>query len=137
MAGNIDPIFSKAGDIQFAPAITAANTAVDGTGTVVTAFTADATNGGWVDFLRLSPAGTNVPTVAHIFINNGATNATAGNNTYIGQVTLPATTASNTASIGYADLPLGFALPPGYKINVVLATAVAAGWQPTVFGGKY
>ena len=43
----------------------------------------------------------------------------------------------STLGLGAFELPLGFALPPGYKLNVVLGTAVAAGWIPTVIGGKY
>ena len=138
MPANIDPIYSKAPDIQWATTITAANTATDGTGTVTTVFTSDATSGGYVDRIRLKPSGTNVTTVARLFLNNGSTNATASNNTFWDELTLPATTASNSAVIGPAmEFSIGFAIPAGYKWNVVLGTAVSAGWQPTAVGGKY
>jgi hypothetical protein len=110
---------------------------MDGTGTVTTVFTADATNGGFVQRLKLRAAGTNVATVLRIFINNGSTNGTAANNTLWDEITLPSITASATAATTGIDVPLGFALPPGYKINVVLGTTVAGGWVPTIVGGKY
>lgn len=137
MAANGNPIFSRLGDVQWSVAVTAANTAKDGTGTVTTVFTADATEGGFVERIRINPAGTNVASVARIFINNGSTNAVAANNTYFDQISLPATTNSEAAALVTYDLPFRFALPAGYKINVTLGTAVAAGWSFTVVGGKY
>lgn len=142
MAGNIDPIFSKVGDIQWC-SLTAANTAMDGTGTVGTAFTADATNGGRVERLRCKALGTNVATVLRVFVNNGSTNTTAANNTLIAEITLPATTASNVALLNLQELPsltdtiFPLVLPIGYKLLVALGTAVSAGWQMTAVGGKY
>lgn len=137
MAANNSPIFSRLGDIQWNTAVTAANTAKDGTGTVTTIFTADATEGGYVESIRINPAGTNVASVARIFFNNGSTNATAANNTYFDQVSLPATTNTETAALSTIEIPIRRALPAGYKINVTLGTAVAAGWCFTVTGGKY
>lgn len=137
MTANTNPIFSLIGDIQWGAAITAANTAKDGTGTVTTLFTADATNGGYVDKVRIRPAGTNVATVLRLFINNGSTNATAGNNTLFDEISIAATTNTETAAIAGTEIPLGFALPPGYKLNATLGTAVAGGIAATVIGGKY
>src|SRR4051812_17212374 len=98
MAVNITPIYSKVGDIQWATILTA-NTAKDGTGTVVTIFVADATNGGRVERVRARALGTNVATVLRIFINNGSTNATAANNTLWAEATLPATTLSEVGAL--------------------------------------
>jgi len=138
MAANTAPIFTLLGDIQWGTtAITSANTAKDGTGTVLTAFTADATNGGFVQKIRFRAAGTNVATVARVFINNGSTNATAGNNILFDEITLSATTLSEVASLPVYELPLNFALPPGYKINVTIGTSVSAGYYVSVVGGKY
>ena len=53
--------------------MTASNTAKDGTGTVLTVFTADSTNGSYLSTLSFRAAGTNVATVARVFINNGVT----------------------------------------------------------------
>lgn len=148
MGGNTSQIFSKVGAVGFAAAITAANTAMDGTGTVTTVFTADATNGGRCERLRFMAQGSNVATVARVFINNGSTNATASNNALYAEIALPATTASNTTNVNNAatvyEIPnsidqsaFPLVLDPGYKINVVIATAVSAGWQVTAPGGKY
>lgn len=137
-AANNDPIFSKVGDIQWpTTAIATANTAKDGTGTVLTAFTADATNGGFVQKIRFRAAGTNIATVARIFINNGSTNGTAGNNILFDEITLAATTLSETSALALYELPLNIALPPGYKLNITIGTTVAAGYYISCIGGKY
>ena len=138
MAANNNPIFTLLGDIQWAAAALAtANTAKDGTGTVTTAFTADATNGGFVHKIIARPIGTNVATVLRVFINNGSTNATAANNILYTELTLPAITLSEVAAQPAYEMPLNFALPPGYKINCPIGTAVAAGYYLSVIGGKY
>lgn len=135
---NTSPIFSSAGDVQWGTsAITTANTAKDGTGTVLTTFTSDATNGGFVQRIRFRAAGTNIATVARVFINNGSTNATPANNILWDEITLAATTLSETSALPTYELPLNFALPAGYKLNVTLGTTVAAGYYVTVIGGKY
>lgn len=137
MAANTSPIFSIAGDIEWGTtAITTANTAKDGTGTVLTVFTADV-NGAFVQRIRFRSAGTNIATVARIFINNGSDNATASNNILYDEITLAATTLSEVAALATYELPLNFVLPAGYKINVTLGTTVAAGYYVSVIGGKY
>lgn len=138
MPGNSIPIYSKVGKINWnAVNITAANTAKDGTGTVETVFTADATNGSFVQKIVVRPKGTNVATVLRLFLNNGATNATAANNSLLAEIGLPATTVSEIAAIAGQEVPLNFALPPGYKINAVIGTAIAAGLAVTVIAGDY
>lgn len=138
MPANNNPIFTAVADIQWPPSpLTAANTAKDGTGTVATAFTADASNGGYISKLVARSLGTNVATVLRVFINNGAVNTTAANNTLLTEMTLPATTLSETAALPSYELPLNLALPPGYRINCTIGTAVAAGYGLTVVGGKY
>ena len=137
MAANTAPIFSIAGDIEWgATAITTANTAKDGTGTVLTVFTAGV-DGGFVQRIRFRSAGTNIQTVARVFINNGSPNTTAGNNILYDEITLAATTINETAALAVYELPLNFALPAGYVINVTLGTTVAAGYFVSVIGGKY
>lgn len=138
MPANNNPIFSRGADVQWAaPALSAANTAKDGTGTVATVFTADATEGGFVHRLVARALGTNVTSVLRVFINNGATNATAANNVLFSEFTLPATTLSEVAAQPAYEVPLNLALPAGYKINCTLGTAVAAGYALSVAGGKY
>ncbi len=135
---NTQPIFSSLGDIQWGPtSATTANTAKDGTGTVLNVFTADATNGGFVQRIRFRSAGTNIATVARVFINNGSANSTPSNNILYDEITLAATTLSEVAALAVYELPLNFALPPGYKLNVTLGTTVAAGYFVSVIGGKY
>jgi hypothetical protein len=137
MAANTAPIFSIAGDVEWGTtAITTANTAKDGTGTVLTVFTANV-DGGFVQRIRFRAAGTNIATVARVFINNGSTNATAANNILYDEITLAATTLSEVAALPVYELPLNFALPAGYKLNVTIGTTIAAGYFVSVIGGKY
>ena len=137
MAANTSPIFSRLGDIQWG-IVTSANTAKDGTGTVQTIFTADATNGGFVDQIRLQAAGSNTQTVMRFFVNNGSSNGTATNNSFVGEIGLPATVLSETQPVhGEIVIPVGVAMPAGYKINMTISTSVSAGWAATVIGGKY
>lgn len=138
MAANTAPIYSRLPDVQWpAAAIASANTAKDGTGTVATVFTADATNGGRVEKLKVRGLGTNVATVLRIFINNGSTNATAANNALYMEATIAATTLSEVAALADNEILLNLALPAGYKLNVTIGTAVAAGLMVTAVGGKY
>jgi len=137
MAANTAPIFSISGDIKWGTtAITTANTAKDGTGTVLTVFTANV-DGGFVQRIRFRSAGTNIATVARVFINNGSTNATAANNILYDEITLAATTISEVAALPVYELPLNFALPAGYTLNVTIGTTIAAGYFVSVIGGKY
>lgn len=117
--------------------IATANTAKDGTGTVVTMFTATNANQGYPNKLRFCPLGTNVATVARIFINNGQTNATATNNSLYKEITLPATTLTETAAQTEQEIDFdNLQLPAGYKLNVTLGTTVAAGFAMTCLGGQ-
>jgi hypothetical protein len=138
MAGNTTPIFSKVGDVQWVNTVLAANTTTDlTTGTSYLAFTADATNGGYVQKIRFRALGTNVATVARVWINNGSTTGTAANNTLFDEITLAATTLSQTSALSIYELPINLAMPPGYKIYVTLGTAVVAGYDAIVVAGKY
>ena len=138
MPGNITPIFSKVGDIQWINGIATANTTTDLTsGTTYLAFTADATNGGYVQKIRFRALGTNVATVARIWINNGSSTGTAANNTLFDEISLAATTVSQTSALAIYEIPLNIALPPGYTIYITLGTTVAAGYCAQVIGGKY
>ena len=134
---NTFPIYTASGDIQWAVSATTANTTKDlTTGTAFTAFTASAT-GGYVQRIRFKPLGANVATVARIWINDGESHSIASNNTLWDDISLPATSNSETSAQPTFELPLNMALPPNYKIMVTLGTAVAAGYTITVVGGKY
>lgn len=135
---NTQPIYTASADTQWIGSATVANTTKDLTsGTAYLAFTASATGGGYVQRLRLRPLGTNVASLARIFINNGSDTGTTANNILWDEVTLPATTNSETSALPTYEIPLNFALPPGYRIFVTIATGVAAGFAITVIGGKY
>jgi hypothetical protein len=140
MANNA-PIFSSIANTDLFNGITAANTNLDGTGTLGTdifeVFVSAATFGSWFQGLVISPRGTNVVSVMRIFLNNGGANSTASNNAKIGEVTLPATTASAIAAIPSLEFPFNRPLAPGYRILVTLGTAVAGGYAVTSFGGDY
>lgn len=135
MAANTSPIFALTPVIGYGTVATA-NTAKDGTGTVVTVFTAGA-DGAFVEDITFRAAGTNVATVARVFINNGSTNATATNNTLFKEITLPATTLSETVELPDIVLNINKRLPAGYKLNITIGTTVSAGYAVTACGGDY
>lgn len=139
MTMNTSPVFTLTPNIGWST-ITSANTALDGTGTVATCFTAGA-NGGLVNTLIVKSNTTTATSAAgtlRLFINNGSTNATATNNTLIREYTLTTVTASNTASTLNWEFPLNLQLPAGYKINAVIATvAGSSGFALTCEGGDY
>ena len=142
MAANNDPIYSRTPDIQWQPQfMSAADTTITGTGLGANnlVFTADATNGGYVQKIRLraTNVGNTTATVARIFINNGATTGTAANNVIYDEISLPATTATNAAATANYEVPMNIALPAGYRLYVNLGTASANGWIACAIGGKY
>ncbi|MBB1161464.1 hypothetical protein [Aquariibacter albus] len=139
MPANTDPIYTRKPDNQWVtiPGGTAANTAVDGTGTVFTAYAADATNGSFLQRLRVKAAAVSAATVLRVFLNNGGSNATPENNVLIDEIALPAITGSNTSSVQVFDVTLNLGLTPGHKINVCLATSVTGPVNITGIGGCY
>ena len=72
-----------------------------------------------------------------MFLNNGATNATATNNAMIGEIGLPATTLTEVAALAGLELALNLPVPPGYRVQVTLGTAVAGGYAVVAIGGDY
>lgn len=111
---------------------TSANTAKDGTGTVATVVTAP-TDGAIVRRLRIKSTGTTgALAVLRVFVNNGSSNATPGNNTLITEVALPNITNSESAPqvdliVSLDELPLA----GGHKVNLTCSQAVTNGWQVT------
>lgn len=141
MPANVQPIYTRTPDVQWTiSAMTVANTTTDLTsGTIYLAFSADSTNGGYVQRIRFRTLGTNSnATVARVWINNGGATTTPANNTLFDEITLPTTTVSQVAAQANYELPLNFALPSGDRIYITLGTApTSAGWSATVIGGKY
>lgn len=144
MPANTIPIFPISPKVSWGK-VTAANIAKDGTGVVVTLITAGA-NGMKLDAIHVRALGTNVATVLRLFINNGADPTAATNNTLIHEKTIVATTLSEVAELLDNDITVVLGaeticpilyLPAGFKINMTIGTAVAAGLQVTAFGGDY
>jgi hypothetical protein len=140
MAQNTSPVF------PLVPVVTWVNTGAvtANTTTDLTAgtnynsgFTANATNGSRVDYIRVRALGTNVQTVMRVWINNGSTTATATNNTQFFERTLAATTVSQTAELPDVIIPINVSMPAGYKFYYTFGTAVAAGFGIQVVGGDY
>lgn len=147
MAQNTAPIFPGVPEIIWVsgaaatagtPGLTA-NTAKDAaSGTIYgPIFTADATDGSRLDFIKVRALGTNVATVIRIFINNGSATTTAANNTLYLERTLASSTVSETSELPDIILPLGISLPAGYRIYATFGTAVSAGFHLTAVGGDY
>ena len=145
MAANTAPIYTITPHIGWGTAdgdggsngpIKTANTAMDGTGTTTTIFTAG-TNGSYVKKLIARAEGTCIASVLRVFVNNGSASSSSVNNILIAELSLPATTASNNSALQDLELPLEFALPAGYKIIVAIGTSVSAGWAVSVQGGDY
>lgn len=149
MAINNSPIFTGLPDVQ-ATTITAANTKSDGSGTIgadiFKAFTADATNGGYVSDIRFSPfasvaATATTATVLRIYLSSVTSGVTTSSNTWlIQEIAAPSQTADQTTvSTNALSFAINRAIPPGYTILVSAHHAPAAntGWQCVVFGGKY
>lgn len=144
MAGNNLPIFSRVGSVSkdnstgMGQLVTAANNDYLGThANAVLVWTADSTNGGYLDRIIVKAGGTNVASVARFYANNGSTNNTAANNSFIGELPLPATTATAVGNTADLVFPVGIAFDPGFRVYVCLATAVAAGWTFFPVGGKF
>ncbi len=148
MAGNTNPQFTKAGEFN-SVLVTAANTSSQGGGTVATdifkAFTADATNGSFVETVRFIPTATapttTTATVGRVFISSVTSGSTTSSNTFLlAEVTLPAVAADNASTAVYPiDVPINFRLPAGYTILVTNHAAPAANtaWRVDVISGSY
>ena len=149
MTGNLNPIYSKIG-AWGAAQVTAANTSSQGGGTVGTdiflVFAADATNGSYVQRIRwsatASAAGTSTTaTVGRVFISTVSSGTTAASNTTLWQeIALPTISAANSTAATYPlEIPMNFALPPGYTILVTNHAAPAANtsWEAMVIAGNY
>jgi len=135
MTANTSPIYTKTPNHGFGVVATA-NTAMDGTGTVVTVFTAGA-SGSYVSEIVFKFAGSSVATVARIFENNGSSTSVAANNSLVMEQQLPNVTASNSTPQPDIVVPVNRTLPAGYKLTVAIGTTVASNIAITVLGGDY
>ena len=117
-------------------AITAANTAKDGTGDPNFVFGPEPQDV-YIDRIVFRPAGTNVATVARLFINDGGDSSSASNNILFAEKALAATTLDEAAAFDDNVIVLDLWLPAGYRLNVLLGTAVASGYYVSVVSGEY
>lgn len=129
MTANFKPLQGLTGDLSRdngttkSALVTAAANVYDGSdGDEALVHTAGA-NGSFVKAIRCEAAGTNVVTVARVYVKLAASNFVL-----IAQMCLPATTASATAPTPAPRIPLGIKLKNGDSIYVAIATLVAAGW---------
>ena len=136
MPSNTNPIFTLTPVMEWG-VLTTANTSKTGAGATTIA-TAGA-NGSRVDKIRFSHLGSNIETVARIFVNNGQANGVPENNSLIAEITIPAHTISESAAqnITILSFPGGLHLPANYKLNATIGTAVAGGIQATVEFGHF
>jgi hypothetical protein len=143
MPANTNPIFGLTPNVQtngttgMSQAVLSAAADYTGTNANNTLCYTAGSNGAFLQRIRFKPIGTNVASVARIYINNGSTNTSASNNTFIGEISLPATTAIATSALMDIDYPLNIAIPAGFRIYWGLGTAVAAGWVATVIGADF
>jgi hypothetical protein len=143
MTANTSPIFTLTPDVSVNNGTTNAATLTTATGDYTgvsgnhaLVHTAGA-NGSYVRRLRFKAIGTNIASVARIYLNNGSTAGTAANNAFFGEANLPATTASNNSGTVDMDYVMEFALPASWRIYVGLGTTVAAGWTCVTIAGQY
>lgn len=142
MPASTTPIFANQGKVQWAT-INAANVS-----SVLTnaqpVFTANSQNGSIVNEVRVkfapSSGATTSATAFRLFVNNGGTPDGVANNTMIAEITIPAMTASNTASLPDYVIPMprgGLVLPPSYRLYGAVATYSAGIFTVTGIGGDY
>lgn len=136
MAVTPSPIFAQTPIFVVGQTVTTANTAKDGSGTVVLVYTAG-TNGSRIDTIKVRGTGTAVATVLRVFVNNGLTNATAANNSLFTEATIAATTLSETSALADNVIPMNISLPSTYRVYVTIGTTVAAPLQVSAQGGDY
>jgi hypothetical protein len=146
MPANTSPIYSITGDVQSVASANSglvvgptANTALDGSGTLVRLFTAGA-NGSYVQKIRFRPVGSPAATVCRVFISQSLT--TSATNTWLyDEITLPAVTLSQTAASSVFELPLNIALPASpYSIWVTFGTSTGSagtGYSVVCIAGDY
>lgn len=130
MAVNTSPIFPgtvKDGVV----AISTANTARDGTGTMGTVLTAG-TNGSRIDKVTIEAQGTTTAGMVRLFLHNGTTAF------LILEQTIAAVTPSGTVKAEHYDLssaPFPLSIPTGWSLRA--STNNAESFNVFGFGGDY
>ena len=135
IVGNVDSVASNNSGLVVGPT---ANTALDGSGTLVKAFTAGA-NGSYIQKIRFRPVGSPAATVCRVFISTSST--TSATATWLfDEITLPAVTLSQTAATSVFELPINVALDPSYLLYVTFGTSTGSagtGYSIVTIAGDY
>lgn len=143
MPANFNPIFTLKPNVSvdngttFSLALTTAVGDYTGVSANYRLIHTAGADGSYIKRLRFKAVGTNIASVARIFLNNGLTNATAANNKFYGELSLPAVTGINTAATVDLDYPMEFQLDPTFRIYVGLGTTVASGWDCVAIAAQY
>lgn len=150
MAQNTAPIYTLVPRVSFGTLT--GNIALarsDGVATIGTTiflcFTADATDGSYIDKIRISAAAT-TPTsmtasVIRLYISSATSGATTADTAVLFQeistAAIPAANATNATN--YYEIPCGFVLPASYTILASIHANMAANtrFQILTFGGDY
>ena len=145
MPANTSPIYSIVGATDSTASNNSgtvtgptANTALDGSGTLIKAFTAGA-NGSYVQKMRFRPVGSPAATVCRVFISS-STSTSATNSWLYDEITLPAVTLSQTAASSVFELPINVALDPNYLLYVTFGTSTGSagtGYSIVTIAGDY
>lgn len=146
MAANIDPIYGRVPNNQGYQSSNLAASLPDGLGAnVVSLFQADATEGGFVQEIRLKPLGSPGASVVrvYLYIGTGAytpgTSNTATNTFCIAELSIAAITSSTTSAQNDLVIPINKGLDPGNRLLIGFgsATGASTGFAFVAFGTKY
>ncbi len=110
-------------------ALSAANTNRDGTGTIVTVFTAGS-SGSKIEEVRITPAVTTTAGMVRLYLHDGSTYYLFSEHV-IAAATLSGTVASTVTTITFDNL----ILPNGWSLRA--STQVANSIMVTAFGGDF
>ena len=133
MAAGINPIFVATPRFASASTGVNANTALDGSGTITTLFTAGS-NGSYIEDVYLTHLGTNVATVVRFFVD-----ITGLGTSYklLHEETMAANTLSQTADSVSNYWGANIVLPAGATVGITIGTAIAAGIMVSAVGGDF
>jgi hypothetical protein len=150
LSANSVPRFTRQANISTA-LVNAANTNSDGTGNITTPtmyllFTPDATNGSFLEFVRVmvtasTAATAGNATVIRLYLSSINSGATTSANTHLfNEVAIPVITADQTTTAtNYVDVPIGFAIPAAMYVlaSTHMIAATSTNNNVTAFGGDY
>lgn len=141
MAGNNKPIFTASPNSNFTKTIKTQFTGTDlstaSVGTTTWLIFSAGADGSYIQKIRFRALGTNIASVGRIWLCNTTSTPSATNAFLYDEVSLPATTASASAALTNAEMPMNIALPANWTVYVTLGTTVSAGFDVTAIGGSY